>query len=261
MKFKIGFWNVHGLGKEKFQNDSFLKIVNSYDILCLTETWREDGKTLPIPNGYKGKVHNRKQKHTKAKRNSGGILVLYKTELHDHIKVINNSDENILWLRLSKDYGGLKRDLLLCTVYMSPENSAVVTARDTLETLYEQVASFNEEESILIGGDFNARVGNLSGRVTEEIDLPGKWEGNSNLVPEDKRDISIRERVSEDDKTNARGYDFLDFCTSTDLCILNGRTIGDLGGRFTFIGKNGCSVVDFVLGSKKARFQKLLILQ
>ena len=38
----------------------------------------------------------------------------------------------------------------------------------------------------------------------EEIDLPGKWEGNSNLVPEDKRDISIRERVSEDGKTNVR---------------------------------------------------------
>lgn len=87
---------------------------------------------------------------------------------------------------------------------MSPENSTVVSVRDTLEILYEQVASFNEEESILIGGDFNARVGNLSGWVTEDIDLPGKWEGNSNLVSEDKRDISIRERVSEDGKTNVR---------------------------------------------------------
>ena len=86
MKFKIGFWNKNGLGKEKYQDEDFIKMVNSYDILCLTETWREDGKSLPTPTGYKGKYHNRKHKHSKAKRNSGGILVLDKNELHDHLR-------------------------------------------------------------------------------------------------------------------------------------------------------------------------------
>ena len=49
MTFKIGFWNVNGLGKEKYESEDFIKLVNHYDILCLTETWREDGKNLPAP--------------------------------------------------------------------------------------------------------------------------------------------------------------------------------------------------------------------
>ena len=72
--------------KENIKNEDFLKIIDSYDILCWTETWKEDGKSLPTPKGYKGKHHDKKEKHTKAKGNSRGILVLYKIEFHDHIK-------------------------------------------------------------------------------------------------------------------------------------------------------------------------------
>ena len=155
MKFKVGFWNINGLGKEKFQNEDFVNIVNTYDILCLTETWREDGKSCLAPKGYKSKYHNRKHKNKKAKRNSGGILVLYKNELDGHIKVIDNSDENILWLKLNKSYAGWKRDLLVGTVYMSPKDSKVnkkESATDTLGVLYKQMAAFNENDSIIVGG-------------------------------------------------------------------------------------------------------------
>ena len=257
MKFKIGFWNVNGLGKEKYQNDDFFDIVKQYDILCMTETWRKDGSTNPpAPKGYKGKYHNRKIKHAKAKRSSGGILILYKTELHDHIKVVNNKDENI-WIKINKTFPGLQTDLLLGTVYMSPKDSKInkhASATDTLEVLYDQIASFPEQEHIIVGGDFNARIGNLSGRVTEDTNLPGF--GNTDtgavLLTDKVNDISIRERVSEDKKINTQGSDFAEFCTSTDLCILNGRTIEDLGGKYTYVGQNGCSTVDFALSSENA---------
>ena len=261
MKFKIGFWNVNGLGKEKFEDEDFIKIVRKYDILCLSETWKEDGKVTPAPFGYKAKYHNRKQKHAKAKRNSGGILILYKTELHDHIKVVNNKDENIIWVKISKTFKGLNRDLLLGTVYISPKTSEVNkrdSATDTLEVLYQQVSNFNEEDTIILGGDFNARIGNSVGRVTEELEFPGDRETGTTLMDERENDLSVRERVSEDKKINAQGQDFNDFCTSTDLCVLNGRTIGDLGGKLTYIGQRGCSTVDFALASKKARSSKCL---
>ena len=262
MKFKIGFWNINGLGKEKYRDEDFVNIVNRYDILCLTETWREDGKNHPAPNGYKGKYHNRKHKNTKAKRNSGGILVLYKNELHEYIKVINNKDENILWLRIKKECTGLKSDLILGTVYMSPKDSNIHkrdSATETLDVLYEQMATFNENDPIILGGDFNARIGNFTGRVTEDLDVLGTWEGNHNDYDDGReKDINKRERVSEDKKLNAQGCEFLDFCTGTDLCILNGRTIGDLSGKFTYIGRNGCSVVDFALASKEIRSQKII---
>ena len=65
-----------------------------------------------------------------------------------------------------------------------------------MEVPFEQTASFNEEESIIIGGDFNARIGNLSGRVTEEVELQGKPE--ENIIVDKVSDIPLRERVSED---------------------------------------------------------------
>ena len=239
MKLKIGFWNINGLGKEKFEDEEFVNIVNKCDILCLTETWRDDGKEHLPPKGYKGKYHNRKGKNIRAKRNSGGNLVLYKKEMHDHIKVTNDKDENILSVKLSKEYAGLNRDLILGTVYLSPKDSSInkkESATETLDVLYQQIAEFEEGASIIMGGDFNARIGNASGRVTEDVDQPDEWEGNFDYDDGKEKDINERERVSEDKKTNAQGYDFIDFCTSTDLCILNGRTIGDLGGNTHIFG-------------------------
>ena len=67
-----------------------------------------------------------------------------------------------------------------------------------MEVPFEQTASFNEEESIIIGGDFNARIGNLSGRVTEEVELQGKPEENTDIIVDKVNDIPLRERVSED---------------------------------------------------------------
>ena len=261
MTFKIGFWNVNGLSQQKYETEEFIDIVNQYDILCFTETWKEDGKNLLAPSGYKAKYHNRQHKHAKAKRNSGGIMIVYKAELHDHLKVTNNKDENILWVKLSKSFEGLRRDLKLGAVYISPQNSDVnkkESATDTLEVLYEQVASFNDNESIILGGDFNARIGNSSGRVIDDLEFSGIKDAGTELTPEKNNDISMRDRVSEDKKLNARGLDLLDFCTSTDLCILNGRTVGDLRGKMTYIGHNGCSTVDLALASRDARDKNFL---
>ena len=120
------------------------------------------------------------------------------------------------------------------------------------------MASFNSNETIILGGDFNARIGNSPGRVKDDLDVYGAGDKDTEIVPEKNNDISIRDRVSEDKKSNAHGIDFLDFCTSTDLCILNDRMVGDFSGKLTFIGHNGCSTVDFALASREARDKNFL---
>ena len=40
---KIAFWNINGLGK-KYKEEDFVRIVNKYDIICLTESWGSDKK-------------------------------------------------------------------------------------------------------------------------------------------------------------------------------------------------------------------------
>ena len=52
-------------------------------------------------------------------------MILYRKELHDHLKVINNKDENILQMKLNKSYKGLQRDVILGAVYISPKNSDI----------------------------------------------------------------------------------------------------------------------------------------
>ena len=45
---------------------------------------------------------------------------------------------------------------------------------------------------------------------------------------------------------------------STSMRILNGRTIGDLQGKFTYIGYNGFSTIDYVLASENILIEKLI---
>ena len=84
-------------------------LLNRYDIICLTETWWDDAskkKAGKTPKGYREIQHNRNQKHRKGKGNSGGILLLYEVILHTFIKGVNQSDQNILWLKIDRNMMG-----------------------------------------------------------------------------------------------------------------------------------------------------------
>ena len=59
-----------------------------------------------------------------------------------------------------------------------------------------------------------------------------------------------RQKCNQDQHKNSYGEKLIDLATSTNMKILNGRTIGDLMGKYTYIGYNGVSTVDYVLGSE-----------
>ena len=167
MSLKLCFWNINGLSKQKYEDDEFTKIINKYDI-CLTETWQgEEGNInkWKTPDGFKEIRHARKQKHKKAKRLSGGIMILYKSVLQNLIKLENKKDQDILWIKLDKSLLDTKRDLLLGTAYISPKNNSKIYlengAKDTFTVLYDQLAEFGDNNPIKLGGDFNARTSNV----------------------------------------------------------------------------------------------------
>ena len=99
----------------------------------------------------------------------------------------------------------------LGTIYLSPRNSIIHkidSATETFDALFKQIADFGENESMM-GGDFNARIGNLPGRATGEIDLPGNRDEDTHDYSDGReKDINERDRASEDNKINAQGYDF-----------------------------------------------------
>ena len=256
MTIKIGFWNINGLGKKKCKEEDFIKIINGYEIICLTETWGSEDKSnnnFIIPPGYKAFHHNRKNKHKKARRNSGGILILYKKELHNYLKVKNREYENILWITMDKSLLMTDNNLIIGAVYISPINSSIynrddntLNCGDTYSYLYKQIATFNEKDAILVGGDCNARTGKL-----EDFIVNDEHENKFLSLPESFISEQFsRARVNQDRKVNKFGYELRDICIAANLKILNGRTLGDLTGKYTYIGNKGCSTVDYILASE-----------
>ena len=62
-------------------------------------------------------------------------------------------------------------------------------------------------------------------------------------------------RSNQDQHTNVYGQKLIELSISSKMKILNGRILGDLMGKFTYIGYNGISTVDYVLGSENFLMQ------
>ena len=191
----------------------------------------------------------RKNKHKRTKRNSVGILIIYKETLHKYITEHNKEVENIFWLKIDTRILGLEKNLFLGITYVSPIYSSIYNTnphmKNTFECLKKQLASFNKDDLIILGGDFNARTGNLKDFILDDninnyVTLPEFY----------KSDTFARERINQDKIINKFGEELRELCISTNLKILNGRTLGDLTGQFTYICKNGCSTVDYILASE-----------
>ena len=70
-------------------------------------------------------------------------------------------------------------------------------------------------------------------------------------LPENyKMSIIKKARCNQDQHKNTYGEKLIDMTVSSNMKILNGRTLGDLEGRYTYIGYNGLSTVDYVLGTE-----------
>ena len=108
------------------------------------------------------------------------------------------------------------------------------------------MTTFSPNDYIIIGGDFNARTGVLPDYIHENP----KYINFLNLPDSYNIDKFTKTRNNQDLHINLYGEKLIDFAISTKLRILNGRALGDLMGRFTYIGYNGVSVVDYTLASE-----------
>ena len=90
-----------------------------------------------------------------------------------------------------------------------------------LQSLAEQVARFRAQGPMILCGDFNARCGSL------DADCEG-----------------LPSRKVIDVVKNSQGETFVDFLSSVNMAVVNGRKGQD---AFTCISSKGCSVVDYCI--------------
>ena len=117
-------------------------------------------------------------------------------------------------------------------------------AKKFYKNLKKILIFFSCKGKVIICGDFNARVGDL-------IDSLEKEDEPHVPLPNDGKYEFVLPRVSCDYKTtNQYGKWLTDLCSDNQLYILNGRTLGDLTGKFTCHTSRGSSVIDYIIASK-----------
>ena len=118
--------------------------------------------------------------------------------------------------------------LIVANVYIPPYKSfddALIDLQVDLETVIESFPS----DLVVVGGDFNARVGDLGdiANAGESIGIP-------------------TERTGHDKKITKRGRALMKLMTELNLILLNGRLCPDIPSNFTFISSTGKSTIDLI---------------
>jgi hypothetical protein len=258
-QFEITFWNVQGLpskaNRNSVHNDMFYEAVKLYDCIGLVESWYDVDNTkhgcdIDIPRYDKFCIGRSSNHRTNVR---GGIVFYFKSVYRTAITLVKEDHGDQMWVKLEGHAFGLEKDLYIATVYISPDNSSIWAKRDfdPFDILKNNITRFAVRGNIMIGGDLNARISSMT-----ECQL---WEAANEkhcpLYDMYKHDVSYaslripESRNSKDPHVNNYGKSLIDVCTASDLCILNGRTIGDVMGNTTCYTYNGCSVVDYVIVS------------
>ena len=241
-KIKIGALNCQGL-IEKIDSPRVYRIIEQTDIFGVSETWLTKENKLTLP-GYSFYPYNR----TPTKGASrGGVGVFVRDEIKTCVKIrYDMSCENLIWCRVLSEYTGYGDDLYLGFVYFPPDYSTreKKSNEDHFKNLLEAVGKLKSDNVILMG-DFNARTKNLDDTLSNEK--------HDELPVQDFFSSIESKRSNQDNFVNIYGKKLIEYCIATLSYIANGRTLGDLEGKYTCHEWNGSSTVDYAVIKEKMK--------
>jgi hypothetical protein len=220
-QIRIVFWNVAGI---KNKENEFWKYLGEFDVVGLVETWVEEKgwerleKRMPREFEWKCQYAERESKKGRAK---GGIIMGVKKGLKEE----NGSG-------VKEERGFMER-----TVKRKQRKWSIVTiySRSMKETkrIIEERVKEQEEGTLVIGGDFNARIGGKGRRMEEQ-------------------QATIERRPTKDGIENAEGRELVSLVEERGWDVLNGNCIGNEKGEYTYIGSRGETVIDNVMVNEEA---------
>lgn len=223
----------------KSRNPDFITEISDTDIVVLQETWNRGHDPTGCPANYRELiVPSTKLAGIKQGRDSGGMLIWYKSELTHCIKLIKTG-AFFIWLEINKELTLTQKNVFLCAAYIPPIESPYFK-EDMFSTLEDEINHFQARGHIVVCGDFNARTGQEPDTLSTQGDkhLPGGSNISSPICPP---------RNNHDHTTNKHGPQLLQLCRSLGLYIVNGRVRGDSYGRYTYSSSLGSSTVDYFI--------------
>lgn len=119
--------------------------------------------------------------------------------------------------------------LIVGTVYFKPDLDFRAIL-ELFQAVLDEIVAGAMNEAIVIGGDFNARV------------------GNPDPLPKEIFDETILESniVNSDTTVNPRGRPLIDLMEGNGFVLINGRSPSDRPAQMTFCSSAGSSVIDLV---------------
>ena len=189
--------------------------------MCIAESHLSRDKLIHVKN-YNWFGYNRTVKHIKSSIIHGGIGILVWDSLLKlfTVNIIDKQVDGILGIQLSNKSTGYSYLVYRC--YLPPKNSPWAEPYKFFGHLISQLYVNSSVETVIICGDFNARIG-------KEIDC-----ANFDKIPN---------RLVIDSNKNTYCEIFLEFLKDSKCCILNGRFKKD---NFTSTHW-GNAVVDYII--------------
>ena len=140
-------------------------MLETNDLVCVTETWLNKTESELICQEFRKNFkvfYSCRRRDKNAKRDSGGLLVLINNKLSEHVEIVQNNDENILWLKIKNKVFSDNSDMYVCCAYISLKSSCRYIPNDTckLDILDSDVLKYKNRhiDRIVILGDLNCRT-------------------------------------------------------------------------------------------------------
>ena len=108
---KLLYLNCCGF-KSKLKYPEFENLIRSNDFVCFVETKTDMFDSIDLP-GYVSKSKHRKNV---ARMRSGGILLGFRENLVNHVQILENECEFVLWVKIDGKVFNLKQPVIFGTI-------------------------------------------------------------------------------------------------------------------------------------------------
>ena len=174
------------------------------------------------------------------------------------IQIIRHLSDIIVWLKLGKEYFGLRNDLYIANSYFVPEGSSHLHV-DAFCLTHGRCMCLATNCDVLMCGYYNSSTSTdpdymISLNYGSDGDfnelMPSEVKTWPILTSEMQRRGKLCRYSQGHGHSNKHGTKLLDLCRATGLLILNGRVGKDKGiGEYTRVDTTGWSVVDYMISN------------
>lgn len=221
-KLLIAAYNINGL-QNKLLFPTFFEYLKIFDIFFLIETHITQNKTKQAEKYFPGFTiyWDYAERDSNYGRAKGGIMLAVNSKVHEK------------GLKYEFVSGGSIKILKILMQNVMFNIIPVYIRGADWDSEFRRLKSFvadNEINNPVFIGDMNVRIGENQQDITAI--------NRSNFIS------GLIRRKSRDKEVNSKGRKLLEFCDDYNLILLNGQTLGDEEGEFTYISNLGQSVND-----------------